>query len=70
MLNFDWLAGLSMAQVKAIVMGLFFVVVVWIWLLPKRYVYQGAPDRRGWRNLKVWATLVVLIQALLYWTFG
>lgn len=70
MLNFDWLASVSMGQVKAIVMALFAVVVVWIWTLPNRYIYRGCERRSLWRNLKIWATLVVLFQAFLYWTFG
>jgi|YelNatPaOPRAMG01_1025707.scaffolds.fasta_scaffold00031_33 hypothetical protein len=70
MLNFDWLAGLSMDQVKLLVMALFAVVIGWVWSLPSRYIYRGAPDRKGWRNLKLWATFVVLLQAFLYWTFG
>ncbi|HFE52047.1 MAG TPA: hypothetical protein ENK07_01315 [Bacteroidetes bacterium] len=70
MLNFNWLSGLSMAQAKAIVLGLFALIVLLVWLLPNWYIYRGAADRKIWRNLKIWATIVVFLQAALYWYFG
>ena len=70
MLNFDWLSGLSMGQAKAVVLGLFAVVLLLVWLLPADYIYRGAQDRKPWRNLRVWATGVVLLQAFLYWMLG
>ncbi|MDZ7373655.1 MAG: hypothetical protein ONB23_06760 [candidate division KSB1 bacterium] len=70
MLNFDWSAAVPLGWVKIIVMALFALVVVWVWSLPSSYLYRGAPDRRAWRNLKLWATFVVAFQAFLYWVFG
>jgi len=69
MLNFDWIANLSLGWAKFIVIMAF--VVPWIFaLLQKRsYLYQGAPDNARWRDLKIWATIVVAIQISIYIIF-
>src|SRR4029450_7032777 len=35
-------------------------------LLPRDYVYLGAPSRALWRALRIWAVLLVLIHAVVY----
>ena len=49
---------------------LFFAgVLLLVWLLPRRYVYENA-DTVSWRSdLRIWATLLVVVQCGLYLIF-
>lgn len=40
--------------------------VVWAWTRSKDYVYEGAPDRQSWRDLRIWAAIMIAIQIVLY----
>jgi hypothetical protein len=37
-------------------------------LLPRDYVYLGAPDRERWRDLRLWAAVIVGVYVLIYAT--
>ncbi len=41
----------------------------WVLLVPRRVVYQDAPDKRAWRDLRLWAVVIAAPYALLYWFF-
>ncbi|MDZ7262034.1 MAG: hypothetical protein ONB05_08010 [candidate division KSB1 bacterium] len=45
-------------------------MIIWAWLRPKKYIYAGAPDTKLWRDLRIWATLWMIIQIVLYIVFG
>ena len=65
----EWLADLPLYWAKII--GTIFFVSVMLWALPrpKDYIFQGAPDRRIWRDLRLWAVAVLLVQIIIYITF-
>jgi len=69
MLNFNFLMNVSSIWAKVIVLALFAVIFVLIWLLPNDYIFKGAPDRKWYRNLKLWATLIVILYGYLYIRF-
>ncbi|MCP2604926.1 hypothetical protein NLC29_02090 [Candidatus Aminicenantes bacterium AH-873-B07] len=53
-----------------IVATLFFGgVIIWAWFRPKSYIFEGAPDKRIWRDLRIWATFLLIIQIILYLIF-
>jgi len=54
---------------RALFLGFFVLLLVAVFLLPRDYVFRGAPDRRAWRDLRFWALLVVLIHVWAYWRF-
>ncbi|GBD94341.1 hypothetical protein BMS3Abin05_01947 [bacterium BMS3Abin05] len=66
MLNFNFLANVPLIWAKVIVLILFAVIFILVWLLPMDYIYKGAPDRKLIRNLKLWATLLVILYGFLY----
>ena len=66
----QWLATLPMGFAMACALGLYFVAVVWVWTLKKEFVFRGAPDRKSWRDLRVWATLVVIPYVFVYLLLG
>jgi len=47
----------------------FACLIVLVWLIPKERVYEDAPDNAGWRDFRVWATLLIAIQLTLYSVF-
>lgn len=40
-----------------------------VWLIPKRLVYTEAPDQARWRDIRIWASVLILIQLTLYTLF-
>jgi hypothetical protein len=66
MLNFDWLSGLSPLWGRFIILLMYSVILLAVWLIKADYIYLGCPDRKWWRNLKLWATLAIGTQLLVY----
>lgn len=68
MLNFDWLSGLSMAQAKGVIIGIFFVIGALVMLLRRAYIFEGVEEPHWWMNLKLWAigVLSVIVATYLY----
>jgi hypothetical protein len=54
-LNFDWLAGLSMGAAKNVFLALFILIGILVLLIPSDSIYKGVEKRRWWLNLKLWA---------------
>ncbi len=48
---------------------LFFVLLIVLWSFPKVLVMGDAPDQRWWRDLRIWATLVIFVQLGIYGLF-
>jgi len=65
----DWLTGLPLWWGKVIAAVFFFGIAVWAWRRPRSYIYSEAPDNHPWRDLRVWASVLMAIQFLLYLTF-
>lgn len=66
MLNFNWLADLSEAWGRFLVIMAFIVPLIFAITLPKKYIYQGASNQKIWRNLKFWVFIIVAIQVAIY----
>lgn len=65
----EWLQQLPVWYAKVCAAVLFVSIVALVWSLPKNFVYQGAPDRKRWRDLRIWATILILAQFILYAVF-
>lgn len=61
--------GISLGWGKVIATVFFVGMIVWTWLRPRSYIYAGAPDQERWRDLRIWATVLVGIQIILYLVF-
>ncbi len=66
----EWLGGVSMSVAMACCLGLFIVALIWVWFLKRDFVFRGAPDQAWWRDLRVWATGVVIPYVVVYYLFG
>lgn len=47
----------------------FVLIAIGVFLLPKDYIFRGAPNRAPWRDLRFWALLNVAIHTLVYLWF-
>jgi hypothetical protein len=65
----DWLAGVPLWWGKVIAVAFFVAIAVWAWRRPRSYIFQDAPDDHGWRDLRLWASLLMVVQTLLYLAF-
>lgn len=68
-LNFDWLAGVSIGAAKNVFLVLFVLIGVLVLLIPNDYVYQGVRKRRWWLNLKLWALVDLIFIFATYYVF-
>jgi len=71
MLNFDWLAGISVENAKMIFLVMFVLIGVIILFIPNDYIFLGLEKnkRRWWNNLKFWAIGVLGLLFLTYYVF-
>ncbi len=65
-----WLGSLPMWVSMVCAVGLYVVALIWIWSLRREFVFRGAPDEKRWRDLRIWATVVVLPYIAVYLWLG
>lgn len=71
MLNFDWLSDISQETAKMIFFSLYLFIGLIVLIIPNGYVFQGvAKEERFWyKNLKLWALVVLGVLATIYYLF-
>lgn len=69
MLNFDWLARLSLWHAKLAIIFLFILLGMFVFSLKDSYVTAGISKPRFWHNLKYWAYGILIIMVLIYLYF-
>ena len=65
----NWLAGIPLLWGKIFAVATFVGVIIWVWFRPKRFIFLGAPDKRKWRDLRIWASILMIIQIIIYLSF-
>lgn len=65
----EWFSGIPLFWGKIIAVVGFAGMVVWAWFRPKSFIFQDAPDGRRWRDLRIWASVLMVIQICLYLSF-
>jgi hypothetical protein len=66
---FDFIASLPLYTAKIGAVILFSGILLLVWSLPRHYVYAEGEVNARWKDLRIWATLLLLIQLLLYRIF-
>ncbi len=61
-----WIDTLPLWTGTACAVALFVIVGLWAFTLKRSYVYLGAPDQARWRDLRIWAALVLLPYIIIY----
>ena len=64
----QFLADLPAWTPNALSAALFVGILLGVWRVPFERVLADAPRAR-WRDLRLWATALVVIQLALYWVF-
>jgi len=50
-----------------IVIGIIMVgIAIWAASRPRKYIYEGAPNNARWRDLRIWAVLLMAIQLAIH----
>ncbi len=65
----EFLQGLPLWSAKIGSLIIFGIVLVVVWRVPRSFIFNGAPDTSRWRDLRVWATLLIALQLLIYTVF-
>jgi hypothetical protein len=65
-----WLREIPLIWAIVVTVAMYGVMIGWAWLRPAKFIYAGAPDKKGWRDLRIWATILMMIQILIYATCG
>ena len=65
----NWLTDLPTSWANTITMLLFGLLLIILWSFPRRFVLRGAPDQSRWRDIRIWATVLVFVQLGIYTVF-
>ena len=68
-LNFEWLAGVSIGAAKNVFLVLFVLIGILVMLIPNDYIFQGVKKRKWWLNLKLWALGDLAFIFITYYIF-
>ena len=64
-----WLNDIPLIWAFLLVNAFMTAVLVWCWRLPRRYIFQGAGSQAVWKDLRIWATIAIIMQFGIYWIF-
>ena len=65
-MEFQWTSSFPLSWMKACFLLFFLVILMIVIRQKKSFVYQGAPDQARWRDLRIWAGGILIIQMGLY----
>ena len=54
----------------ALTVIIFAVLLVLAWSVPKASILSDAPDTSAWRDLRVWASALIVLELLIYYVFS
>lgn len=64
-----WMSEIPIIWAYLLVNLFFLVLLVWCWRLPHSYIFRGAGDQAHWKDLRIWATIAIVMQMGIYWMF-
>ena len=65
----NFLSRIPLLYAKILVGGLYLLLLFWVLRRPKEYILREAPNRKSWRDLRIWAVVLILFQIVLYIIF-
>ena len=60
------LGSIPLGAARWFAVGYIVLGALWTLLLPRKYIYLGAPSEARWRDLRLWAFVFLLPFALIY----
>lgn len=70
MLYFEWLVGSHINLASYVMVAVFVFTAIWAWTFKHDYIMEGAPSQGRWRDLRIWAVILMAAQTILYVHFG
>lgn len=64
--DFHWLTGLGLVWATVLVVIAYVGVLVLGVTRSSDFIFEGAPDRRRYRDLRLWLVPIVVVQIALY----
>ena len=55
---------------KWVFVGALVLVLIWLIIMPRRLVGQATQRPPWWRNVRIWAIVVCVLQIWIYWRFA
>ncbi len=49
---------------------LYLGIGLWAIFRPKEYIYEGVPNKARWKDLRIWAVVLVIIQIIIHVAWG
>ncbi len=63
------LSQIPLSWVTVMILAIFLALIIWVWLIPKEYILASSPDKKIWRDLRIWATIAAVIEGCIYLIF-
>jgi hypothetical protein len=51
-------------------MGIFIFLGCLVWIVPKKAILADQPETDRWRDLRIWAMVLIGLQLTIYWIFS
>ena len=65
----DGLGAVPLLGARLLVISILVALAVWALRMPREYAFKGAPDREWWRDMRLWAAAIILLQIIPYLIF-
>ena len=73
----DWTSGIVMGVlgaipltgVRVLIIALLASLALWALFLPADYAFKGSPSRSPWRDVRIWAAVVIILEIIPYIVF-
>ncbi len=65
----DFFRGLPLYWAKVIAALLYLLLGLWVITRPRDFIFRGTEDKSRWRDLRLWALVLIGIQIILYFLF-
>ena len=66
LMEFQWTSSFPLSWIKTCFFLFFFLIFILVIRQKKSFVYEGAPDQAKWRDLRLWAGGILIVQTGLY----
>jgi len=65
----NFLNRIPLFYAKILVGSLYLLLLFWVLRRPKEYILRETPTKKGWRDLRIWAVVLIVFQIALYIIF-
>ncbi len=67
---FEWLQNAPVSWANGITQVLFVLIALACFAVPRRVFMADAPDQSHWRDIRLWAAVLIVVQLGIYQLFS